>query len=86
MKWTKIQFWDVAMRLCQSDKVSYDEVLFSPLFKGNDEALQAMAKADLISLVNSRRYGKQIRASKPLYRASFRRLRDDKILAGGMGR
>eukprot|EP00004_Rigifila_ramosa_P024696 TRINITY_DN7236_c0_g1_i3.p2 TRINITY_DN7236_c0_g1~~TRINITY_DN7236_c0_g1_i3.p2 ORF type:complete len:226 (-),score=63.09 TRINITY_DN7236_c0_g1_i3:400-1077(-) len=82
MAWTKPQFWWVMERLTEAHEVPYDELLFAPLFRGDHTPIQAMARADLITVVQSQDRPKMVRVARPLYVAAFTRMKEDKRLSG----
>lgn len=48
-EWTPVQFWKVVQLLCKFDEVSYDELRYHPVFKGNEGPIQAIERAGLIT-------------------------------------
>ncbi|KAJ3286085.1 mitochondrial escape protein 2 [Borealophlyctis nickersoniae] len=83
--WSAVQFWKIVQLLSKTDEISYDEVRFHPLFKGEETPLQGMERAGLISLVhqNGRPYG--VRLAKPIYRTAFQHMQGDERQTAIMG-
>ncbi|KAI9342494.1 RNA12 protein-domain-containing protein [Zopfochytrium polystomum] len=76
-EWSAAQMWKLVQLLSKNEELSYDEVRWHPVFKGEETALQAIERAGLISigLNNGRPY--TIRAGRPVYRSAFRHLLTD---------
>lgn len=61
----------------------YNKVLLSELFKDNGEAtLRALEQAELISVGSVEGFPRWVKPGKPVYRAAFRRLIENKTLEG----
>ncbi|KJE93910.1 hypothetical protein CAOG_04628 [Capsaspora owczarzaki ATCC 30864] len=84
MVWSRVQLWYVIQLLAQSEDVSFDEIKYSPYFKGDDKALFALERAELINVVHGNGRPLLIRAGKPVYRAAFREMIYDTKFSAGM--
>lgn len=65
-------------------QVSYDSIVFSPLFNGDEAPLQAMEAAEIVQLVHKNGRPYYIKPNRPVYRTAFQRLLADKPLAASM--
>lgn len=80
-KWSAQAAWYLIKALTSEDQIRYNEVLLSDLYKTDGEAdLQAMEQAELITIISSNGRPHSIKPGKPVYRAAFRRLVEDKVL------
>lgn len=89
--WSPEQAWYLIGQLAKSDALRYNEVLLSNTFAssltsvGNGEAvLEALAQTELISIRTLRGRPRKIKPGKPVYRAAFRMLTEDKVLKARM--
>ncbi|KAJ3334144.1 mitochondrial escape protein 2 [Blyttiomyces sp. JEL0837] len=84
-EWSAVQMWKVIQLLSKFEEVSYDDLRYHALFKGDERAIQAMERAGLISvtLMNGRPYA--IRPGRPIYRSAFAHLLSDSKYAAIMG-
>ncbi|KAF3902056.1 hypothetical protein AA313_de0209727 [Arthrobotrys entomopaga] len=79
--YSKEQAWALIKMFGQQDQLRYNEVLLHGLFsKGGEEALQSLEQAELINIVSADGRPWAIKPGKPVYRAAFKRLQDDKVL------
>ncbi|KAK6528723.1 mitochondrial escape protein 2 [Orbilia ellipsospora] len=79
--YSKEQAWTLIKMFGQQDQLRYNEVLLHGLFsKGGEEVLQSLEQAELISIVSADGRPWAVKPGKPVYRAAFRRLQDDKVL------
>ncbi|EPS43002.1 hypothetical protein H072_3007 [Dactylellina haptotyla CBS 200.50] len=81
--YSKEQAWALIKMFGQHghEQLRYNEVLLHGLFnKGGEEALQSLEQAELISIVSAEGRPWAIKPGKPVYRAAFKRLQDDKVL------
>jgi hypothetical protein len=87
-RWTAVQAWTLIKRLAAADDATlrYNEIVLDDAFNtGNgvspDAVLQALEQAELVSIVVSP-HGRphSIRPGKPVYRAAFARLTEDRVL------
>ncbi|KAK6341021.1 mitochondrial escape protein 2 [Orbilia brochopaga] len=75
------QAWALIKMFGDNEQLRYNEVLLHGLFsKGGKEALQALEQAELISIVSAEGRPWAIKPGKPVYRAAFKKLQDDKVL------
>lgn len=82
-QWTREQAWHIIKSLAQSKdgELLYNKVLLSDLFKANGEAtLRALEQAELIAVGSVKGFPRSIRPGKPVYRAAFKRLVENKTL------
>ncbi|KAF3941233.1 hypothetical protein ABW19_dt0206874 [Dactylella cylindrospora] len=78
---TREQAWTLIKMFTQQEQLRYNEVLLHGVFsKGGEEALQALEQAELISIVSTDGRPWAIKPGKPVYRAAFKKLQDDKVL------
>ncbi|KAJ3031438.1 UNVERIFIED_CONTAM: mitochondrial escape protein 2 [Siphonaria sp. JEL0065] len=84
-EWNAVQVWKIIQLLTKYDEVSYDDLRYHPLFKGDESAIQAIERAGLITvgLQEGRPY--IIKAGRPVYKSAFTRLQNDKKYAAIMG-
>ncbi|ODV95597.1 hypothetical protein PACTADRAFT_42226 [Pachysolen tannophilus NRRL Y-2460] len=73
--------WIIMKALGSRDSISFGEIAVHPLFKGKpNEILSVLERMELILLIKDRGLVKEIRAGKPLFKASFNNLiSDEKI-------
>lgn len=86
--WTHEQAWYLIKRLAESKEgaLSYNEVVLSDLFKENGEiTLRALEHAELISIASVNGCPQTIRPGKPVLRAVFKRVTENKALSSRMG-
>ena len=79
--WTPQQAWLLIKSLATHETLRYNEIAISDTFKsGGEGTLQALEQAELITItsLNGRPYS--IKAGRPVYQASFRRLTRDHVL------
>lgn len=84
-QWTREQAWHVIKSLAHSQDgaLLYNKVLLSDLFKNDGEAtLRALEQAELISVGTVKGFPRWIKPGKPVYRAAFKRLVENKTLEG----
>ncbi|KAF3921463.1 hypothetical protein ABW21_db0206016 [Orbilia brochopaga] len=75
------QAWALIKMFGDKEQLRYNEVLLHGLFsKGGQEALQALEQAELITIVSAEGRPWAIKPGKPVYRAAFQKLQDDKVL------
>ncbi|KAE8378710.1 mitochondrial escape protein 2 [Aspergillus bertholletiae] len=82
-QWSHEQVWHLIKTLANSREGSlpYSQVLLSDLFKENGEAaLQALEQAELISVVSTNGCPETVKPGKPVYRAVFKKLIENKTL------
>ncbi|KAI5787224.1 RNA12 protein-domain-containing protein [Geopyxis carbonaria] len=82
--WTPEQAWYLVKRLADAEQLAYNEVLLNDLFRAGDEALQSLEQSEMIAIVNRDGRPYAIRPGKPVYRAAFRRLVEDRVLKAKM--
>lgn len=84
-QWSREQAWHIIKSLAQSKDGSllYNKVLLSDLFKDNGEAtLRALEQAELISVGSVKGFPRWIKPGKPVYKAAFQQLVENKTLEG----
>lgn len=84
-QWSREQAWHIIKSLAQSKDGSllYNKVLLSDLFKDNGEAtLRALEQAELIAVGSVKGFPRWIKPGKPVYKAAFQQLVDNKTLEG----
>ncbi|KAJ3110626.1 mitochondrial escape protein 2 [Physocladia obscura] len=84
-EWTAVQMWKIIQLLTKFEEVSYDDLRYHPLFKGDETAIQAIERAGLISIGLHEGRPYIIRAGRPVYRTAFARLQSDKKYSAIMG-
>lgn len=82
--WTSTQFWTIVKQLSKNISINYDELKWGPAFGGNDHALQAMERAELITIVQKEGRAHAIKPGKPVYYTVFHRLVTDAVFAASM--
>lgn len=84
-QWSREQAWHIIKSLAQSKDgvLLYNKVLLSDLFKDNGEAiLRSLEQAELISVTSVKGFPRWIKPGKPIYKAAFQELIDNKTLEG----
>lgn len=82
-QWTREQAWHIIKSLAHSrdGTLLYNKILLSDLFKSDGEAtLRALEQAELISVGSDKGFPRWIKPGKPVYRAAFQRLIENKTL------
>lgn len=82
-QWSTEQAWHIIKTLGQSKdgQLLYNKVLMDDLFKDNGEAtLRALEQAELISVGSVKGFPRWIKPGKPVYKAAFQRLIENKTL------
>ncbi|TPX31816.1 hypothetical protein SeMB42_g07699 [Synchytrium endobioticum] len=85
MQWTQPQLWQLVTLLAEHDEVGYDEVRFSPLFKGDETALHALERTGLIVLMQDQCRPYRIKPGRPVFRVAFQTMLNDFKLVATMG-
>ncbi|RAL04981.1 cytochrome P450 [Aspergillus ibericus CBS 121593] len=83
-QWSHEQAWHLIKTLAHSKDgtLPYNQVLLSDLFKENGEAtLRALEQAELISIGSVHGCPDAVKPGKPVYRAVFKRLTENKTLS-----
>ncbi|KAI8854084.1 RNA12 protein-domain-containing protein [Chytridium lagenaria] len=85
VEWSPVQFWKIVQLLSKYDEISYDDLRYHALFKGEESAIQAIERAGLITvgLQNGRSF--TIKAGKPIYKVAFSQLVADTKLSAILG-
>lgn len=84
-QYSREQAWNLIKSLAQSKDgtLLYNKVLLGDLFKDNGEAtLRALEQSELISIGTDKGFPRYIKPGKPVYRAAFQRLVENKTLQG----
>lgn len=71
----------------ESDSLSYDQVVFSSLFNGDEAALRSMQRAELITVakeLGEKGTELRIRFTRPLFKAAVRQMMSHPGLGAGM--
>ncbi|KAJ3074380.1 mitochondrial escape protein 2 [Podochytrium sp. JEL0797] len=84
-EWSAVQMWKVILLLTKYEEVSYDDLRYHALFKGDEGAIQAIERAGLISVGVHEGRPYTIRAGRPVYRSAYTRLQSDSKYAAIMG-
>ena len=80
-RWTPQQAWLLVKQLAENDKIRYNELLLSDVYKdGGESTLQALEQAELISIVSANGRPWAIKPGKPVFQAAFKYLKEDKVL------
>lgn len=82
--WNREQVWHLIKEIANSKDgvITYNKVLLSELFKKNGEAsIHALEQAELVSVISVNGYPHLIKPSRPVFRAVFRRLTENKALS-----
>ena len=79
--WNRLQAWHVLCQITKaSEAVRYQEILLDPVYKENgNEALKALEQAEMIAITTKNGRPYSVKASKPVYKAAFQRLLEDKV-------
>ncbi|KAJ3264817.1 mitochondrial escape protein 2 [Chytriomyces hyalinus] len=85
MEWSTVQMWKIVQLLSKFEEISYDDLRFHALFKGDEAPIQAIERAGLISVGHKDGRPFTIKAGRPLYRTAFKRLESDPKYAAIMG-
>jgi hypothetical protein len=83
-KWSPSQAWTLIKKLATSDTVRYNELLLLDIFKSGEATLVALEAAELITIVSQNGRPAAVKASRPVFGASFRLLLEDPVLAAKM--
>lgn len=81
--WSTDQIWALMRLLAKKDLVSFEELVRSPLFTDGTETvstLLALEKNDLILLQRDKGIVSSIKTGRPLYKAAFKNLVEDKSI------
>ncbi|KAE8146134.1 cytochrome P450 [Aspergillus avenaceus] len=84
VQWTHEQVWHLIKMLATAKEggLPFNQVLLSDLFKENGEAtLRALEQAELISIGSINGCPETVKPGKPVYRAVFKRLTENKTLS-----
>ncbi|KAJ3241545.1 mitochondrial escape protein 2 [Chytriomyces hyalinus] len=84
-EWTTVQMWKIVQLLTKYEEISYDDLRYHALFKGDEAPIQAIERAGLISVGHKDGRPYTIKAGRPLYRSAFSRLQSDPKYAAIMG-
>ncbi|KAL8690433.1 MAG: hypothetical protein Q9218_004122 [Villophora microphyllina] len=80
--WTPEQAWLLIKSLAATPSLRYNELLLSDTFKadGGESTLHALEQAELITIVSQNGRPHSIIPGKPVFRAAFRQLTEDRVL------
>lgn len=82
-QWSREQAWHLIKLLAHAEDgcLLYNKILLSDLFKENGEAtLRALEQVELISVGSDKGFPRWVKPGKPVYRAAFQRLIENKTL------
>lgn len=82
-RWTPAQAWLLVERLAQQESLRYNELALADVYKASGDAdavLRALEQAELITIVARNGRPAAVRAGKPVFRAAFRLLTEDRVL------
>lgn len=82
--WTATQTWHLIKMLADNDQIRYHEALLSDAFKSSEGVLRALEQAEMISIVSANGRPVSIKPGKPVYRAAFQYLTEDRVLSARM--
>lgn len=82
--WSLAQAWYLVKMLAIDEQLPFNQVVVHDLFRLDEEPIQGLEQAEMISVVaqNGRPYG--IRPGRPVFQEAFKRLLEDKVLAAKM--
>ncbi|KAK7202522.1 RNA12 protein-domain-containing protein [Myxozyma melibiosi] len=78
--WNPEQVWTIVKGLATAEDIRYNQLLADPLFKGNSDVIAALEHAELITVTERDGRPHAIKPGRPIYRAAFKRLIQDKGL------
>ncbi|KAJ3204448.1 mitochondrial escape protein 2 [Entophlyctis luteolus] len=84
-EWTTVQMWKIIQLLAKYNEVSYDDLRYHPLFKGDETAIQSIERAGLVTIGLHEGRPYVVKAGRPIHRAVFTRLQADTKYAAIMG-
>jgi len=79
LSWSREQAWAVLRALASRGTVPYHEILVNSPFKGEENPLRSMERAEMISVDTQNGRPSAIRPGRPIYRHVFQRLVDDPV-------
>lgn len=86
LPWSRAQVWYVLKTLYRHPETRYDDLLFSPLFEGDEAPLRAMQRAEIITVWRDR-YGRHhAMFARPVLREATGRLLEETALLRGLER
>lgn len=82
--WGPAQAWYLVKALASDEQMPYNQVVVHDLFRLDEEPIQNLEQAAMITVVmqNGRPFG--IRPGRPVFREAFKRLLQDKVFAAKM--
>lgn len=82
--WSPAQAWYLVKMLASNEQLPFNQAVVHDLFRLDEEPIQGLEQAAMISVVihNGRPYG--IRPGRPVFQEAFKRLLEDKVLAAKM--
>lgn len=82
--WSSAQAWYLVKTLASDGQLPFNQVVIHDLFRLDEEPIQALEQAEMISVVtrDGRPYG--IRPGRPVFQEAFKRLLEDKVLTAKM--
>ena len=79
-KWNPQQAWQLVKDLAVNQKLRYNEILLSDIFKEGEQVLQALEQAELISITAENGRPHAVKPGKPVYQSAFEYLTKDDVL------
>jgi hypothetical protein len=87
-KWSPQQAWYLIKKLAEADSIRYNEVLLENTFASSttsaaadgEAALEALSQTELIAVKTFKGRPEAIRPGKPVFKAAFKLLTEDKVL------
>ncbi len=76
LPWSREHAWALLRALARRDTVPYHEILVNSPFKGEENALRSMERAEMITVDARNGRPSAIRPGRPIYRYVFQRLVD----------
>ncbi|KAK9484448.1 RNA12 protein-domain-containing protein, partial [Lipomyces starkeyi] len=64
--------------MAKDEDIRYNELLLNPLFKNAKDVIAALEHAELITVLEKDGRPYKIKAGRPIYRAAYQRLLNDK--------
>lgn len=82
--WTPAQAWYLVKMLAGSAQLPFNHVVTHDLFRLDEEPIQSLEQAEMISVVTHNGRPFAIRPGRPVFQEAFKRLLEDKVLAAKM--
>lgn len=82
--WTPAQAWYLVKMLATHAQLPFNQVVTHDLFRLDEEPIQGLEQAEMISVVNLNGRPHSIRPGRPVFQEAFRRLLEDRTLTAKM--